>query len=825
MRAIVVILGTFLAGLCLTTHTLRAQEANSSVPENILKQKSVLIQSDEAALKRSGTYLTFPYINRYPFYKNEKELIQIRELAAGEDMEKLDQVLIPYIQNFGIQNFRRDTSLLWLAGRVKHILKDTARAVYYYDLARMHNRGTRAPRLAYDSLTSATRSEWLPIDKYYELLEVRKRIDSLIPPPNVLTSMGDQVNSLDPDYAPFVHPSNTMLVFTSRRTGKEMRTADFVDPYASYNEDIYYTEIDWVTNEWKPAQKLNNDINSKYNEGSASLDPDGKTLYFTRCRDKEKYMDRNRKKNKDTDPRKKELPTYGGCDIYSAEFEGTNPDGSIRWTNIKNLGGGVNSENWDSQPNISADGQMLFFASNRKSGFGGTDIYVSHKEGDSWGPAQNLGPNINTPNEEVTPYFHKINNTLYYSSTGHYPNFGSFDIFKSRWMIDRWEQSNNLGPLVNTRGNQYYFSIDGAGSTIFYSDAKDTDEDHVKQNFDLFSFPMPMEARPDAIATLKGTLVDSVSGYVLQGTVMIIDMENNREVAPKEINESGYFEFDLINNNRYKIFVLGDNFLTIERDFYFKGDTTFQIFTQSFEDNKPIVFESMRFRSNSTKLQSSVKPKLNYIIRFLKNYPMFKLEIEGHTDSDGPDEANLSLSIARANSIRDYIITNGGFDDEKITASGYGETRPIVPNDSEENKEKNRRVEFKLTMDDGFEGDMWLPTEDELFFDKNLFPDEEGDELDIPGEEKKKTEMSEEEKADWEGELMSDEDLEDEDELDLEAELEADILKAAEKKALERQKKLSQKPGSSTAKKTPTTKAGSKSPPKKKEAPKKKSGG
>ncbi|MEM6800154.1 MAG: OmpA family protein [Bacteroidota bacterium] len=785
-----------------------------------MKQKSVLIQSDEAAMKKSGTYMVFPYINSSRFYMNEKELADIRELARGsevEDMEALDRILIPYVQQFGIENFRRDTSLLWLAGRVKHILKDTARAVYFYDLARMHNRGTRAPKLAYDSLTAPTRSEWLPIDKYYELLEVRKRIDSLIPPPNVLTTMGDRVNSADPDYAPFVHPSNTMLVFTSRRTGQSMRTSDFVDPYASYNEDIYYTEVDWVTNEWKPAQKLNSDINSKYNEGSASLDPDGKTLYFTRCRDRIKFTDRNRKKNRDTDPRKKELPTYGGCDIYSAEFAGTLPDGSIQWKNIKNLGAGVNSENWDSQPNISADGQMLFFASNRKSGFGGTDIYVSHKEGNAWGPAQNLGPNVNTPNEEVTPYFHKINNTLYYSSTGHYPNFGSFDIFKSRWMIDRWEQANNLGPLVNTRGNQYYFSIDGEGSTIFYADAKDTDEDHVKQNFDLYSFPMPMEARPDAIATLKGSLVDSVSGYVLQGTVMIIDMENNREVAPKEINDAGYFEFDLINNNRYKLFVLGDNFLTIERDFLFKGDTTFQIFTQSFEDNKPIVFESMRFRSNSTKLQSSVKPKLDYIVRFLKNYPMFRLEIEGHTDSDGPEDANLSLSIARANSIRDYIIEKGGFDLEKVSSTGYGETRPIVPNDTDENKEKNRRVEFKLIMDDGFEGDMWLPTEEELFFDKNLFKDEEEEDFEIMRKDSSSIEMTDKEKESWEGEIMSEDEMDMEEDIDLEAELEADILKAAEKKAKEKSKttpKAENKTGPSNPKKT--KEENKKTPPKKK---------
>ncbi|MCB0839402.1 MAG: OmpA family protein [Bacteroidetes bacterium] len=709
---------------------------------NVLRQKSVLLRTgDDVMLSAYDQSPQFPNVNILPYFYDKKIIASIKKLESKGDVEELDKILLPYVEQFGVTNFQQDLPLIWLAGRVKHILGDTARAVYFYELAQIHNRGLAIPKLTYDSLVSETNTEWLPIDKYYELLEVRKRIDPMIKSKKVLQNMGPRINSDDPDYAPSMHPSDSVLIFTSRRDTSGMKSSEFIDPFHSVNEDLYFAEIDFMTGQWKESRRLSDTINSQFNEGSACLAADGKTLFFTRCRTGR---------------------GFGDCDIYSAIYDPTTDS----WINVQNLGKNINSDSWDSQPNLSLDGQTLFFSSNRKGGFGGTDLYYSTlNEKGKWSEAKNIGPLINTPQNEVTPFFHKINQTLYFSSTGHLKNFGGYDIFKSRWIGDRWESPDNVGPLVNTMGNEYYFSIDGKGETIFYANSKDPEKDHVKQNFDLYSFPMPMEARPDAIAALRGFLVDSVSGYTLQGTVMIIDLEDSIEVAPKKINEYGYFEFDLINNKRYRIYVLGDNFLTVKKDILVTGDTTFQVLTQSFEENKPIVFEALNFGSNSTKLKATVKPHLDYVVRFLKNYPMFKLEVEGHTDSDGRAESNLSLSQKRAESIATYIIEQGEFNPDRVTSRGYGETRPIVPNDTEENKEKNRRVEFKLTLDKSYEGDLWLPTSDELFIDEEL--DLIDDEFD-PNEE---FEWSEEERKSWEEELDVDPDL------DLEAELEDDILR------------------------------------------------
>ncbi len=719
----------------------------------IVKQRSVLLRSQEDLLAGYGEVQMFPNISKTEYYYNEKELDRIEEIRESGDAEQLGLILQKYVSQFGIINFQRDIHLLWELGHVKQQLGDTVSAIFFYELAEIHRLGAAALRLdvrldeeqniALIEIKAPTASNWIPVADYEKLLKLRKRLDPLILPKNYLESMGRAVNGPDADYAPYMHPSDSVLIFTSRRDTSGILRSEFIDPFERFNEDLYYTERDFLDGKWRPAMRLSNDINTQFNEGSACLSPDGKTLYFTRC---------------------KSADGLGDCDIFQATYEAGG------WIGIHNLGDNVNSKSWDSQPNISADGKTLFFSSNRPGGFGGTDIYMTQlNEQGKWMPAQNLGPVVNTPRSEVTPFFHKINGTLYFGSEGHLENFGGYDIYKSRYIGVNWELPKNVGPLVNTKGNEYYFSIDGKGETLFYANAKDKDLDHVNQDFDIFSFPMPMEARPDAIAKLRGVLVDSVSGYTLQGTVMIVDLERGIEVAPKKINEFGYFEFDLVNNNRYRIYVLGDNYLTIKKDIILRGDSTFEMLTQSFEQEKPIVFESMEFGSNSAKLRGDIQPNLDYIVRFLQAYPMFKLEIEGHTDSDGRDESNLRLSQDRADAIRAYIIRKGEFEQDRVAAKGYGETRPIVPNDTDEHKQMNRRVEFKLVFDEAYQGDMYLPMEEELFYDAADDLIDDWSDIDDGFED-----WPDEEREAWEEEVQIG------DELDLDAELESDILRMME---------------------------------------------
>lgn len=684
----------FAAFFCSSLITFKgfAQSQGSPFGKNsgILKNSSIVLESPDTTISFANEENPFPYIDEREFYYNKREFNLLRSADKKGELEKLDASLGNYIKNFGPQNFRKNVNMIWRLARVKQIQEDTAMARFYYELAIKHSAGREAPRLAYDSLQPDSYSEWLPIDKYFELLDVREYIDSLAPKNSVLKSMGDAINSTRPDYAPFMHPTDSILIFTSRRD--EM---DVVDPFAARNEELFFSYIDYFSGEWMPAEKLPENINSKFSEGSACLSPDGLVLYFTRCGAED---------------------GQGDCDIYQARYK---PE-TDEWGEAKNLGAHINSPYWDSQPNISADGQLLFFASNRKGGFGGTDIYyLTKNENGEWSEASNLGPMINTPAQEVTPFFHKINRTLYFGSTGQMKNFGGYDIFKSRWMGHKWEEPHNVGPLVNSEGNEYYFSIDGNAETIFYAKSNNEVKDHVSQNFDLYSFPMPMEAQPAAITKLRCRVLDSITGNPLIGTAMIIDLDKGTEIMPKTINENGYFEFDLIKNRRYRIIVMGDDFFTIKKDFKLEENVTFNLFERSFEQNKPIVFESLQFGSNSDKLKSKIKPKLDYLVKFLETRPFYKLVVEGHTDSDGNSQYNKELSLRRAKKIAEYISLNGAFDEGRVTAEGYGASKPIVPNDTEENKRKNRRVEFKLILDLDYNRPRVNPSSDDLRFKSN----------------------------------------------------------------------------------------------------------
>lgn len=671
-------------------------------------ERSLILQEKTSFNSAQAPFLEFPNIGKVDLFKSGNYKERIRKAEEEDDLFALDSLLSNYIGQWGIRNFQDGLDYLWKAGQVKELLGDSTAAALYYELG-LKNQRPYLPqvKIHYDSLKARHNVEWVDLKFYYKVLEARRKIDPLIPPKGVMLNMGPKINSDRPDYAPFMHPSDSVLIFTSRRN--EEIVIDDIQPQK--NEDLYFSEKGFIEGTWSNSERFTDEVNSKYNEGSACLSPDGRTLFFTRCDEPE---------------------GYGSCDLYIADYVAGG------WTNVRNLGPYVNSDSWDSHPNITPHGDTLFFTSNRLGGFGKSDLYFTERKPDgTWTPATNLGPTINTVEDEVTPFYHRVNKTLYFSSTGHLKNLGGYDIYKSRWLDGHWESPKNLGPLVNSTGNEYYFSIDGKGTRLFYSSAKkDQDKAEFKQDFDLYSFPMPMEARPDAIVTLRGYLLDSVTGHPITGLVLVIDKESGIEVAPKHINPYGYFEFDLINNKAYEIYIQGENFLTVKEDVTVLGDTTFAVFTSSFETGKPLVFENLEFGDDSYELDAFIEPKLDYIASFLEKFPMFRLEVKGHTDSDGEAKYNLDLSRKRAGAIRKYILRKGNLEESRVDAKGFGETRPLVANDTETHKRLNRRVEFEVWLDPTYAGPMVLPMEEDFLFEEEeeMFDPEFMDDFDFDWE-------------------------------------------------------------------------------------------
>ncbi|RED91593.1 WD40 repeat protein [Marinoscillum furvescens DSM 4134] len=602
----------------------------------------------------------FKNINKLPDYYDADQLKRIHKLEENEEWAKLYNALRRYVSNFGIQNFYKDTRLIWRLAKLTELFGTQEEAKSLYRLVlRHHHRGININEieLYYDSLNNQEAAQYVPLDYYYELVEYRKLIDTLRPPRGVLLNMGQQVNSSKADYAPSLNVQNNVLIFTSQRNSIDLSIK------RTFNEDLFYS----VKNEygvWTKAKEFEA-INSRYKEGSAVLSRDGKTLYFSRC----DCMD-----------------CYGDCDLFTATLL---PDST--WGDIQNLGVNVNSLGWDSHPSLSHTEDTLYFASDRLGGFGLSDIYFTYKKKNGeWAPAQNMGPVINTRNNDVSPFYHPVFDVLYFGSNGQLYNFGEYDIYKSHNVDGNWSEPVNIGPLVNGKGSEYYFTIDSKSELLFY--ARSISRDLNKQ--DIYSFPLPMEAQPLATTKVRGSLTDSLTGKAFKGIVSIIDLDQGIEVAPKYLREDGSFEFDLIDQRNYLLVIQGDDFFRIEDAFFLNGPMELNKVTEPLASR--VKFESIEFDNGKASLKQEMYADLNKIVNFLYDNPDFMLRISGHTDSYGSADFNLELSKQRAQNIRDYIVKFAGVEANRVEWEGYGSTKPIVEENTEEAKAINRRVEFEI---------------------------------------------------------------------------------------------------------------------------------
>jgi outer membrane protein OmpA-like peptidoglycan-associated protein len=614
--------------------------------------------SKQEEKKRIRTLFTFPNLNRLAYFQDKSARSRIARLEKKADTLALRQELYQYIHQFGIENFFRDNHLVWQLAALEESRGDSLAAIQLYKLVLKHYREgmhLQPTRQKLDQVPG--KEEFVPLKYYYELVEYRKEIDTLRPPQGVYLNMGDVINSPAGDYGPALGTDDQLLIFTSKRnrikTGLTERE----------NEDLMLSRYEGGY--WMQAKPLT-EVNTPYNEGSPTISPDGQQLIFTRCNAPD---------------------GVGSCDLYISYLQ---EDGS--WGKAQNMGSELNSMYWDSHPSFSHSGDTLFFASDRKGGFGMSDIYYAIKSAAGvWSSPQNAGPVINTRNSEVSPFYHPAHHVLYFSSNGHLLNFGEFDIYRSS-RIDRiWDEPKNIGPLVNGQGSEFYFTIDSKSRSLYYARS----EEYEMGNLDLYSFPLPMEAQPLATTSLKGSLRDEDTGEPFSsGIVSIIDLDNGIEVAPKFLRPDGSFEFELINNNRYLIIIQGDEFFRLEEIFFLDGEK--EIHRKVASVSSRIKFTNMKFDNGKAELKTRMFEDLDKIIDFMLDNPDFKLKIEGHTDSDGNPDFNLDLSQRRADAIKEYLVGFGSVDASRIEAIGYGSTKPIVQEKTEADKQLNRRVEFNI---------------------------------------------------------------------------------------------------------------------------------
>ena len=279
---------------------------------------------------------------------------------------------------------------------------------------------------------------------------------------------------------------------------------------------------------------------------------------------------------------------------------------------------------------------------------------------------------------------------LYFSSNGHPLNFGDFDIYKAYRQGSGWSEPLNVGPLVNGAGSEYYFTIDSESKDLFY--ARSTSEDI--ENLDIYSFPVPMGAQPEAVAKLKGSLTNARTKEPMRGIVTVIDLDKGVEVEPKFLRPDGSFDFRLINKRNYLLIIQGDDFFRIEELFFMDGDVEMHREAEPIESK--IAFQSLEFENGKANILPEMESDLTKVANFLIDNPNFNIKISGHTDSQGNKESNLRLSQARADAIKAYLTYTFKIDPDRIDAYGYGSAIPIVDEKTDEDRRLNRRVEFEI---------------------------------------------------------------------------------------------------------------------------------
>lgn len=486
------------------------------------------------------------------------------------------------------------------------------------------------------------------------------------PVPFAPVNMGDSINTPYDEYINAITADEERLYFTRKNPRNELT----LDRNQAFEEDFYVAVRQDTT--WRLAQNLGPPVNTHGNEGALSISPDGKYLFFAGC-----YREDG----------------YGSCDLYWARWIDNH------WTIPENLGSTVNSSQWDSQPSFSSDGKTLYFASKRNGGKGSSDIWMTRLQpGGNWSVPENLGDSVNTPQEEMAPFIHPDNQTLYFSSKGH-RGMGGLDLFYCRKSMEEyWSAPVNLGYPINTNADEITLIVSSRGDLAFIS----SDKLGGAGRQDIYEFPLYENARPLITTYFKGVVFDEETGKKLEARFELTDLEKKKLIVESRSDRvTGEFLLVLPTERNYGLTVSRDGYLFYSDNFPLTGTGDL---TRPFIKNIPlkpirlgekVILKNIFFDTDRYTLKEQSLVELEKLIDFLRKNPKLRIEISGHTDNVGTAGYNLELSRNRAKAVFDFLLSHG-IGRERLTYEGYGFTQPIDSNETEGGRANNRRTEFKV---------------------------------------------------------------------------------------------------------------------------------
>ena len=486
------------------------------------------------------------------------------------------------------------------------------------------------------------------------------------PPPERLPA---PLNQLRDQYFPVLTADNKSLIFTVQRSPEK---------FGQENEDVFSSSV-LPDGTFGAPQSISANINSRENEGTATISGDGNTLVFTSCG---------------------RPGGVGNCDLYIARRRGQ------QWTAPRNLGPLVNSKAWDSQPSLSADGRTLYFSSQRGGGLGGYDIYVTTIGPDgTWTAPRNLGAPVNTPGDDLAPFIHASGTTLYYSTNG-LVGLGSSDIFRVE-LDDKgqWGTPRNLGYPLNTFANEASLFISSDNKRAYYTRAESSrpgDSPRMAPPILLYGSDVPASARARETSTYaQGRVFDAATKKPISATVQLFDLGTNALTQQVYSDaETGQYTAVLNEGRAYAMYAAAPGYLLKSLNFDYSAPRSFDpltldIYLDPAKSGRSAVLNNLFFDSNQAVLKPRSRTELDRLVEFLRQDANLRVEVAGHTDNVGAPAANMALSQRRAQAVLAYLSAHG-VPAARLRAKGYGETKPLTANDSEAHRAENRRIELRI---------------------------------------------------------------------------------------------------------------------------------
>ncbi|HVK38827.1 MAG TPA: OmpA family protein [Candidatus Kapabacteria bacterium] len=486
----------------------------------------------------------------------------------------------------------------------------------------------------------------------------------------------DVVNTDDREEKPLVSADGLVMFFTSDRRD-DRPWANYLRMQNRYDMDVWVSTrlaIAADGESWSQPVNLGAPINSSGDEDVAAIAPDGQGAYFTSLR-----------------------PGWesDGGPFYHARLKGA------RWSELRGLGGGIN-DFFNSRDrsvrfkvygaSISADGASFYFATTLNSPDGTQQIWVSHLRDGVWGFPQNLGPSVNGPGGSCAPFIAADGKTLFFAADRP-QGYGGDDIYMTVKIGGTWLEAENVGAPINTAGDDAFLSVPASGERVYLSSSRDGDND-------IFVAPLPEIMRPGQVVILGGRVIDRVSGEPIAADIAIEDLRSGVTIYNAVSNaSSGRYTLVLEPGRDYAISVSASGYGFSSHRYTVPVTASYDerqndILLEPLRSGSEVTLTNIFYDYNSFELRPESQLELNRLVRLMSEREGMRITVCGHTDSVGGERYNAQLSLRRAEAVRRYVSEVGGIDAARIDVRGLGSAQPAAPNDTEEGRQKNRRITF-----------------------------------------------------------------------------------------------------------------------------------